>query len=78
MAGVGATQTGGQMELPRFDAEGQPICFKCRLAGHIARQCRMGPPIQRAPPVSRMATSQDISAQAAEQQGNFFPLWECA
>lgn len=76
LAGVGVTRTGGRMEPPRFDAEGQPICFKCRLAGHIARQCRTGPLTRQAAPVSRMATSQDTSAQVAEQQENFLPLWQ--
>ena len=68
LAGIGATRTGVGAYMP--------ICFKCWLAGHIARQCRMGPPTWRATPASRMAGSQDVSAQVDEQQANSLPLWQ--
>ena len=76
MAGTGATLAGVWMELPRFDVDSQPICFKCLLAGHIAQQCRMGATTRREAPGLRMAVSQDRSAQVTEQQGDFLPLWQ--
>lgn len=35
----GSYKSGKPRATPRFTEDGQPICFKCRKAGHIARQC---------------------------------------
>lgn len=66
----------GRKWEPRYDASGQPICFKCQKAGHIARFCATPrtsrvqgnfPSLPTLPPVS------DGAVQISEQQGNSLP-----
>lgn len=75
LSGLGISWQGVRGDQPRFDADGQPICFKCRVAGHMARQCPVRAPNRGAAPVLRHEVSRDRLAQVAEQQGNSPPLW---
>ena len=72
----GSKRTEPRKWQPRYDASGQPICFKCHQAGHIARVC-VAPRAGHSQDVSAtvLPTGRDGSAQILEQQGNSSPLW---
>lgn len=71
----GARRAGNYKWEPRYDASGQPICFRCQKAGHIARVCqtsRVSRSQDKFPPA--LASESEGAAQISEQQGNYLPL----
>lgn len=57
---------------PRYDASGQPICFKCQKVGHVARFCVTPHPGQAQDHVlpASPAAGADGAVQMLEQQGS--------
>ena len=74
MQTAGSKRTDTRKWQPRYDASGQPICFKCQKSGHIARFCSRSTRSQDQSPPAVPAVG-DGSAQILEQQGNCDPLW---
>lgn len=80
VSGTGQASGSGRADTrrwqPRYDAAGQPICFKCQKAGHIARFCvtprqsRTQDPV----PPTVPAAGADGAVQMLEHQGNCPPL----
>ena len=76
MQASGSKRTDARKWQPRYDASGQPICFKCQKSGHIARFCVASRSSRNQDPSSpAFPAGGDGAAQISEQQGNCPPLW---
>lgn len=58
---------------PRYDPSGKPICFRCQIAGHIARNCPKSQSQSGNLAKVNSSNNNGSSVKVAEQQGNSCP-----